>query len=165
MKVLITSDSHDRWDHLTTAVEKGNEAGCEVMLFAGDFISPPGLSILGMFKGDVHFIWGNNEGEKVGLTRKIDAMENVTLHGDVFEEEMGGLKFYMNHYPEIVRNAAESGKYDVCVYGHDHTYHEETLENNTVLLNPGEVQGFASGTPTCMVFDTATKEVTKIELA
>jgi len=147
------------------AVEKGNEEGCEVMFFGGDFISPPGLSVIEKFKGMVHFVWGNNDGEKVGLALKMEKLDNVTLHGDVMDTEIDDLKFYMNHYPEIVRNAAETGKYDICVYGHDHKYYEETLENRTILLNPGKIQeGYGTGDSTCMIFDTETKGVTKVDL-
>jgi len=168
MKILITSDSHDRWDFLTTAVQKGNQAGCEVMFFAGDFISPGGVKILENFAGDVHFVLGNNDGELVGLTRCLDASKNITLHykfgESTFKETIGGLSFYMNHFPNIVNHAAQTGKYDVCIYGHNHIYNEEILESGTILLNPGEIQGYKTGESTCMIFDTESKSAEKIIL-
>lgn len=168
MKILIASDSHDRWEYLEEAVDKGNAAGCEAMLFAGDFMSPTGVYILKKFNGPVHFVFGNNEGEIVGLTRSMDASENIKLHykfgESIFTDTIDGLSFYMNHYPKVVRNAALTGEYDVCVYGHDHIYHEETLENGTILLNPGEIQGFKTGKASCMIFDTETKSGERIEI-
>jgi len=168
MKVLVTSDSHDRWDYLENAIEKGHEEGCEVMLSAGDFMSPPGVAILKKFNGPVHIVLGNNDGELVGLARMIDESENITLHYKFGEsamiEKIGGLTFFMNHYPSMVRNAAMTGNYDVCVYGHDHVYNFEKLENSTILLNPGEIQGYKTGSSTCMIFDTDSKEVTKLIL-
>jgi putative phosphoesterase len=168
MKILITSDSHDRWEYLELAVQEGIKVGCEVMLFAGDFMSPGGVKILEQFSGDVHFVLGNNDGELVGLTRWLDKSKNVTLHykfgESTLEEEIDGVSFYMNHFPDAVKNAALSGKYDVCVYGHDHMYHEEILGNGTILLNPGEIQGYKTGNSTCMIFDTSTKKVEKIIL-
>jgi hypothetical protein len=169
MKILITSDSHDRWDYLGKAVKKGTEAGCEVMLFAGDLVTPSGIKTLEEFPGEVHMILGNNEGEIVGLTRIVDTKPNIILHHDfgesTMELEIDGLKFYMNHYPSYVLNAAKTGKYDVCIYGHDHEYHEEKLENGTLLLNPGEITINKTGTSTCMLFDTKTKSVEKIILS
>lgn len=165
MLLCIASDSHDRWDHLEKAVEIANERGCQALLFAGDFMSPPGLLVLKKFKGQVHFVWGNNDGEKVGLTRQIDESENMTLYGDEMSKEIDGLKFYMNHYPHIVQDAALSDQYDVCIYGHDHIYHEETLDNGTLLLNPGEIQGYKTGTVTFILFDTETKKVEKMTLS
>jgi putative phosphoesterase len=168
MKILITSDSHDRWDYLRKAVEIGNASGCEAMLFAGDLMSPPGLEVLRACKGVVHVVLGNNDGEIGELVKQTQESENIELHysagQSIFEEELGELRFYMNHYPSFVKNAANSGKYDVCIYGHDHMYHEEILSNNCFLLNPGEVQGYKTGLPTCMIFDTESTTVEKIAL-
>lgn len=46
----------------------------------------------------------------------------------------------VNHYPEIARPLAESGKYDAVFYGHDHISHMELIDK-ALLLNPGEVMG------------------------
>ncbi len=162
MKILIVSDSHDNNKKLLSAILVGNEAVCEVMLHAGDFVSPPTLDNLKRFNGKVYLVWGNNEGEKVGFMNKISLLKNTEMVGNVMESEFGGLKFYMNHYPDIVMNAALTGKYDVCVYGHDHVYHEEVISNRTLLLNPGEVHGNKTGVSTCMIFNTETKETQKI---
>ncbi|MEK9171104.1 MAG: metallophosphoesterase family protein [Patescibacteria group bacterium] len=71
MKIAIMADSHDVWDNLEKAVARANKEKCELLLFAGDFIAPPGIPILEKFNGKIKFVWGNNEGEKVGLTRKM----------------------------------------------------------------------------------------------
>ncbi len=164
MKILIVSDSHDNDEKLSAAVSVGNEAGCEVMLHAGDLVSPPTLDNFKDFKGKVYLVWGNNEGEKVGFIAKVVQLNNTEMTGNVMEKEFGGLKFYMNHYPDIVENASLTGKYDVCIYGHDHIYREEIISNGTLLLNPGEVHGNKTGVSTCMIFDTKTKKVEKVIL-
>ncbi len=164
MKILIISDSHDNYDKLREAVSLGNEKGCEVLLHVGDFVSPPGVEYLKDFNGDVHMVWGNCEGEKIGMMKKISESGNITMHGNTMEEEFGGLKFYMNHYPDISENASLSGKYDICIYGHTHIYRVEKLENGALLLNPGEIHGYKTGTHTAMIFDTETKEVERVSL-
>jgi putative phosphoesterase len=165
MKLLIASDCHDNFAMLAKAVVIANERGCEHFLFAGDFISPPGLKEFESYKGHVHFVFGNCDGEKVNFTRIVDANPKMTLHDGIMYETFGGLKFYMNHYPDFVRNAARTGDYGVCVYGHTHEYHEETLENGTHLLNPGELMGYRTGISTCMVFDTHERIAEKITLS
>jgi len=164
MKILIVSDSHDNYEKLSAAIVAGNKAECEIMLHAGDFVSPPTLDSLKDFKGKVYLVWGNNEGEKVGFITKVAQLENTQMLGDVMEKDFDGLKFYMNHYPDIVENAALTGKYDVCIYGHDHIYNEKIISNGTILLNPGEVHGNKTGVHTCMIFDTKTKLVQKVTL-
>lgn len=163
MKLAIMSDSHDRWDHLEWAVNLANEKECSTLLFAGDFIAPPGLAVLGKFLGNVKFVWGNNDGEIQALTRKMDASEKIELAGDIYEGELGGVRIFMNHYPRPSELAAKSGEYDLVVFGHTHEYHEEKI-GETWLLNPGEIQGYLSGNVTFIVFDCETREREKITL-
>lgn len=163
MKIAIMSDSHENWEKLTEAIEIANKEECTHLLFAGDLIAPPGVAILEKFNGKIHFVWGNNEGEKLGLTRKMDPSQKITLEGDIFESEIHGLKIFMNHYPRIVELAAKAGEFDLCIHGHTHEYREETI-NNTILINPGEIQGYLTGNVTFVIFDCETKKIQKIEL-
>jgi putative phosphoesterase len=168
MKVLISSDSHDNWPLLTRAVAEGNTYGCEVLLFAGDLISPPGIDILATFVGQVHLVLGNNEGELVKLTRMCDATPNITLHGNLnggtMELTLDGLRFYMNHYPKNAELAALSGRYDVVIFGHTHEYHEDHTANGTHLVNPGEVQGFRTSSASFVIYDTTTRTAERITI-
>ena len=163
MKISIMSDSHDRWEILEKAIEISNENNCEYLLFAGDLISPPGLAVLEKFVGKVKFIWGNNEGEILGLTRKMDASDKIELAGDIYVDEIDGIKIFMNHYPNIVNLAAKSGEYDLCIYGHDHTYHESKV-GETLLVNPGAITPYKIDGSTFIIFDTETKEVERVDL-
>lgn len=161
MKIAIMSDSHDRWDNLGKAIEKTNNLKCKYLLFAGDLIAPPGVYELEKFNGKVKLVWGNNEGEKVGLARKINVIEKIELCDDVFEGELDGIKIFMNHYPRITELAAKSQEFDLCIYGHTHEYQEKTI-NKTLIINPGEIQGFASGISSFVIFDTITRKSEKI---
>lgn len=163
MKIAVMSDSHDRWDYLEKAIDLAEKEGCTNLLFAGDLVAPPGIAVLNEFNGEVKFVWGNNEGEKMGMTRKFDASEKIELCGDVFEGKIGGAIIYMNHYPRNAENAFKSGDYDMCICGHTHEYR---VENNKkcVLLNPGEIQGYVTGKSTFAIFDTVSKQVTKITI-
>jgi len=163
MKLAIMSDSHENWTNLTKAIGIAHQENCEQLFFAGDLISPPGLKVLEQFNGKVHFVWGNNEGEKVNLTRMFDKSEKSTLYGDICELEIMGVKIFMNHYPKIAEIAANSGDYDLVIHGHTHTYREEIL-GKTRLINPGEIQGFLSGQATFIIYDTSTKTSKKIVL-
>ncbi len=163
MKIAIVSDSHDQWDNLEKVVKFANEQDCEYLLHAGDLISPPGVTILQEFKGKVIFVFGNNEGEKVGLTRKFDSIENLELKGTIYEGELGGVKIHMNHYPEIGYLAAKSGEYDLVIYGHDHTYYKDKV-NNTLLVNPGALIRRGIDFISFLIFDTETKNTELIKI-
>jgi putative phosphoesterase len=163
MKIAIVSDSHDNWPLLKKAVEVANEHGCEVLLHAGDLIAPPGVAVLRNFNGNVHYIFGNNEGEKLGISRQVDASLNIKLHGNEMDETFGGVRVFMSHYPNVSVLAYKTGEYDLVVYGHDHTYYVEKNEK-TVMVNPGEACGYQTGMATCSLFDSETREVERIVL-
>ena len=161
MKVMVISDTHDSWENLKQAIEIANSLSCEHLIHCGDFVTPTGVPFLSEFKGKVHMVWGNNEGEKIGFLKFVDKFGNITHYGDVAEFELDGLMFFVNHYPHIAEIAANSEKYDVVCYGHDHTYADKTVKN-TRLLNPGEMVGTRYGKSTAMVFDTKTLSTEQI---
>ena len=161
MKIAIMSDSHDRWDYLEKAIGIAHGKGCELLLFAGDLIAPPGLAILEKFNNKVKFVWGNNEAEQVGMTRRMDSSEKIDLCGDVYEETVDGVRIFMNHYPRFVEFAAKSGEFDLCIFGHTHEYHNKMI-GNCLLINPGEIQGYRTGTATFVIFDTTSKKAEKV---
>lgn len=161
MKIAIMSDSHDNWENLASAIKVANENGCETLMHAGDLIAPPGVAILEQFNGKVYFVWGNNEGEKLGMTRLIDKSDKITLEGDICEIEIDKLKIFMNHYPRNTELAALSGQFDLCIHGHTHIYREDKF-GDTILVNPGEIQGYRTGTSTFIIFDTTDKSVRKV---
>ncbi len=163
MKISIMSDSHDNWVNLEKAVNISNENHCEFLLFAGDLIAPPQLAILEKFNGKIKFVWGNNEAEKVGLTRMMDSSNKIELCGDIFEGEIGGVKIFMNHYPRIAELAAKSKEFDLCIFGHTHEYVESKI-GNTILVNPGEIQGYKTGKASFVIFDTESKRLKKVNL-
>lgn len=162
MKIAIMSDSHEHWDNLRKAITIANQQSCDMLLFAGDLMAPGnGLSALKTFTGPVHMVFGNNDGDKYKLT-KNSQWTNITIHGDIYEDTLDGLKFVMNHYPNIVGWAAKSGDFDVCIYGHDHNYHYSVI-GNTQLINPGCIIGDAEAAG-FVIYDTQTKKVEHIIL-
>ena len=70
------------------------------------------------------------------------------------EIELGGKKIFLNHYPDIAKNKAESGKYDLVFYGHTHKPWEEKV-GECRLVNPGELSG-QRFKPTFAIYDTET---------
>ncbi len=163
MKIAIMSDSHDAWSNLSKAIEIANGEDCEYLLFAGDFMSPPGVPTFTKFQGKIVFVWGNNDGEKMGFTRLFDATNQIELAGDIYEGNLGGVKIFMNHYPKISELAAKSGEFDLCIHGHTHIYRNEMV-GETLLVNPGEIQGYKTAKASFMIYDTESKEATSIDL-
>jgi len=59
---------------------------------------------------------------------------------------------------------AESGKFDVVVYGHTHNADIRKASSGCLIINPGEVCGWLTGKPTVAILNTETMEVKLMEL-
>ncbi|MCA9870853.1 MAG: YfcE family phosphodiesterase [Caldilineae bacterium] len=152
MIIAVMSDVHDNVWNLADALKKIGAAGASSLLFCGDFCAPFTLAQIGQdFSGEVHCVFGNNDGDPRLLMRNAAAAGNVTIHGQYAELELGGRRIAVNHYPEIARRVAEAGQFDLVCYGHNHRAHVE-LVGGTVLANPGEVMG-RFGRPTFGLYD------------
>jgi hypothetical protein len=161
MKIAIISDIHDNiWklEELLPRLE-----GLEAIVFCGDFCAPFTLKMLAEgFKGVIHVAFGNNDGDKLLLSRVAAEAGNVSLYGEFAEIEFDGRKVAVTHYPPIARSLAASGRYDLVCCGHSHEHIVEEV-GNTLLVNPGEVMG-RFGRPTYAIFDTEARKASLQEI-
>ena len=67
MLIGIFADSHDHLDHIHRAVEVFNQAGCELVVFAGDLVSSFAVPPLRKLNCKVIACYGDNEGNKIGV--------------------------------------------------------------------------------------------------
>jgi putative phosphoesterase len=162
MKIAILSDSHDNIWMLDRAMP--HLAGADVILHCGDLCSPfmTRRLIEGVRGKPVYIVWGNNDGDRP-LHLKVSAgAENIHFLGEFGDLTLDGLKIAFTHYPEIARPLAESDKFDLVCYGHDHKANEEHI-GRTILLNPGELHGLF-GKSMIAIFLTTTKKAATIDL-
>jgi putative phosphoesterase len=140
MRIAVISDSHDNIWKLDEAMPHLRAA--QAVIHCGDICSPFMIRRLGEgLKGiPVHVVWGNNDGDKLLMTRVARDFPDIELHGEIAELELGGLAVAVNHYPAVARGLAHSGKYRLVCYGHDHQAHDERV-GECLLLNPGELMG------------------------
>ena len=153
-KIAILSDSHDNIWNLERALEQISTNQAEMLFHCGDFVAPFIIPQLGTsFRGPIHGVFGNNDGDQGLLYKQAIGHPHVMLHGQLAELEVDGVRIALNHYPEIARPLAESGRYDLVCYGHDHLQHWEQV-GDCQLANPGEIMG-RLGAPSWGLFDTA----------
>ena len=161
MLVAVLSDIHDNIWKLEEVLKELGEA--KELVFCGDFCAPFTLAqIADGFPGRVHVVFGNNDGDKLLLSRVAAQAGNVILHGEFAELELGGRKVAATHYPAIAAGLAASDRYDLVCFGHSHRVAEERV-GDTLLLNPGEVMG-RFGRSTYVLYDTDTGEATLREI-
>ncbi|MCS7217304.1 MAG: metallophosphoesterase [Candidatus Bipolaricaulota bacterium] len=151
MRIGVVSDSHDHLANLRRALALLRERGAELVLHAGDFVSPfvaepfreAGLRVVGVF--------GNNDGDRLHLRERFAGVGE--LHVGPHELELGGRRILLMHEPRALEALAASGKYDLVVYGH--THRAEVREGRPLVLNPGELGGWLTGRATLALVDLA----------
>jgi putative phosphoesterase len=164
MRVAVFSDSHDQIKHLEAALAAANAAGATLLLHCGDFCAPFMIDRLGRnFSGPIHAVFGNNDGDGRLIQTLASKHPQITLHGIYAEIEAAGRRIAMIHYPEPAERIAQSGQFDLVVYGHNHTKHVEQMSaasgKTCVLANPGELLGM-NGAPTWGLYETDTGNFT-----
>lgn len=162
MKIGLLSDTHDNVPEIAAAAAKLKEAGVAQVLHAGDFIAPFALKPLADIGAPVTAVFGNNDGERLGLA-KMAASLGFTIEAKFAFREFDGLRVAMHHEPEPVEALAASGLYDLVVYGHTHQLDLRQVAGGAWIVNPGEVGGWVTGRHTIVVVDTAGGEPQLIE--
>jgi len=162
MKIAVMSDTHDHIGNVERAIEALNTLDVGALFHCGDICSPFVIDRLAKFKGPVHVVFGNNEGDRYTINNVSKKFPNVKLYGEVgfVETEDGEVAF--THRPEFARGLACTQKYAAVFYGHTHRAKTEKI-GATWLVNPGELMGLLE-TPGCTVFDLATGEEERLTL-
>ncbi|MFC1944356.1 metallophosphoesterase [Chloroflexota bacterium] len=152
MKIGVMSDTHDRIEAVDKAIDLFNSLGLEEVLHAGDLVSPFVAGRFSRLRARLHYVWGNNEGDRDFIRTKFGEIGIAPL-GDFAALELGNRKIALLHGTSevIVDSLAGCGTYDIVVRGHSHK--AEVVEGNTLLVNPGEVCGYLSGRRTVAVID------------
>ncbi|EKQ54671.1 MAG: phosphoesterase, MJ0936 family [Methanobacterium sp. Maddingley MBC34] len=147
----IMSDSHDHLEAIRAAVEIFNQAKVDLVVHAGDLISPFTSKEFDKLQAPLEAIFGNNDGERRGL--RLAYAELCTLE-DFKELEVDGRKIAVIHgtNESMVDALRKSGKYDLVIRGH--THRTEIVKGQTMVINPGETCGYVSGVKTVILLDT-----------
>lgn len=164
MIIGILSDTHDRLPLIDKAVQKLNELNVELVLHAGDYISPFVESSLKHLKAPLIGVFGNNDGDRALLKKKF-AEFGADIRGRFAFVVVDGLRIALLHGDdkELMRSLLELESYDVIVYGHTHTP-KTYRKGQTLVINPGEACGILTGKPTIAILDTESLEAKTIQL-
>lgn len=142
MKISIVSDTHDNINNFKKAINWINNENINLILHCGDICNQEIIDeAYKNFKGEIKFVKGNGD---FGL---YDIPETMEI-------EIDGKKIFINHYPDVAKKMAESGKYNLVFYGHTHRPWLEEI-GSCKLINPGELAGHRFK-PTFAVYDTKT---------
>ncbi len=160
MLIGVISDTHDNLFNLRKVLEIFRARGVELVLHAGDFVSPftagpfreAGLRLIGVF--------GNNDGDKLYLRERFQGIGE--LHHGPHELELSGRRILLMHEPRALEALVASGRYDLVVYGH--THRPEVRAGPPLVVNPGELGGWLTGRATYALVDLGALRAEILEL-
>ncbi len=160
MKLGIISDTHDNMPAIAKAVKLFNSEGVDLVIHAGDFISPITANEFGKLTAPFIGVFGNNDGERLYLVERFKEIGRI--YPDYHKFEFAGKRGVVMHEPKFIESLVKSSDYDLVIYGHTHEI--DIREGNTVVVNPGEACGWLTGKSTVVILDSATMSPRLIEL-
>lgn len=163
LKVAIMSDSHDNCDSLARALSVAALRGAEHIIHLGDIISPFTSRVFrAHFGGRLTLLFGNNDGDRVGLMEKFSPL-GAEFHHPPASLQLGGLRIAAMHEPLFPEFLSASKRFHAIMWGHTHQLEIKEIDG-VLVINPGELHGFLTGKRTFVLLDTETMKPEVIQV-
>ncbi|OGW37332.1 MAG: YfcE family phosphodiesterase [Nitrospirae bacterium RBG_13_39_12] len=159
MLIGIMSDTHDNLVPTKKAIEVFNDRKVQYVIHAGDYTSPFTLKLFKELNCKYVGIFGNNDGDKLLLLARSEG----NIHYQPYIFTLNDRKIVVMHEHHIVNALADSGHFDLVIYGHTHKPDIRKV-NNALIVNPGEVGTWLYGKSTIAVADLDSMKAEIIEL-
>lgn len=149
MKIGIFSDIHDNLDHLSKAFDVFKKESVKKAFFCGDLCSPFVAEYFKDLKIPIYAVFGNNEGDRIGIQRRIrelslDHLKYAPAQGLMWNIKLKNkqIGMYHGHQEEMLETLVFSNKFDLLFTGHSHHSLIKKV-GKTLWINPGSVCGWA----------------------
>jgi len=151
MRIGIFADAHDHLDNVRRAVAEFNSRDCELVLFAGDLVSPMAVPCLRKLQGRFIGCFGDNDGNKTGI------LGGMRIVGAMGEPPFGiltrdGVRILLTHILEPAREFVSD--FQVIISGHTHRPHIVEDKQGRLFINPGETSGWTFRNPSIALLET-----------
>jgi len=165
MLVGVMSDTHDEIAKTKKAIARFNREGVELVLHAGDLVSPFMLDTLRELEAPLTGVFGNNDGDQSLISRKSGTIPNLKIGGTFTRLEAGGMRIALmhGHERELLETVAGCTTIDLLVYGHTHRP-EVRRQGSLLIVNSGEVYGHLTGKSTVALVDTVKRSGEIVEI-
>lgn len=147
MELGVIADSHDNLDALEYWVDYFNQRDVDVLLHAGDLISPFCVPVLESFERTVYAVFGNNDGDRETLREKAEGT-SVNFKEPPVTLDLTECSVLVSHKPSDLPDPLPASV-DVVVHGHTHERRCDD-DRDPVVVNPGESGGWLTGTSSAL---------------
>jgi len=143
-RVAVIADSHDHLGKIARATAVIREWRADLVLHAGDFVSPFTAAAFAGLGAPLEGVFGNNDGDRPALARAYRELGRISP--DPLRLSFNGFSVLLTHKPRLAREAAAGGAhYHLIAFGHDHRVRVE--QGDGLLICPGELGGWTTGRP------------------
>ncbi len=151
MLIGIMSDSHDNLHALKTAIQFFNDKEVELVLHAGDLVSPFMVNALSRLNCTFKMCFGNNDGDRININKLVYRIGGSV--GNFIETSCCNKKIGMLHGTSkaVVEALVKSDNFDIIISGHTHI--PVINYGSTLHINPGEVSGVLAGNKTVALLE------------
>jgi len=139
MKIGIMADSHENMPMIAKAIDYFNQAQVDLVLHAGDIISPITSKEFKNLNSKLIAVFGNNDGEKSLLIKKFNEL-GLEIYPAPYKLTIAEKRILLYHTPDFLDDLIKSGSYNIIIYGHTHIV--DVREGKTLVINPGECGGW-----------------------
>lgn len=151
MRIGVFADAHDHLDNVRRAVAEFNRRDCQLVLFAGDLVSPMVVPPLRKLQCPLIGCFGDNDGNKTGI------LGGMKIIGPLGEPPFGvitpdGTRILLTHIFEMARDFAAD--FQVVISAHTHRPRIARDETGRLYLNPGETSGWSFRKPSVAILET-----------
>jgi len=161
MKIGIIADSHENMPMIAKAIDYFNQTQVDLVLHAGDIISPITSKEFKNLKSRLIAVFGNNDGEKSLLTKKFNEL-GMEIYPSPYELTIAEKRILLYHIPDFLDDLIKSNSYDIIIYGHTHTV--DVREGKPLVINPGECGGWLNNKSTIGILKLPESKVEIINL-
>jgi len=148
IKIGVLADTHDNIININKALKLLKKRGINFFIHAGDYVAP--FSLNPYFDQGFDFIgvFGNNDGEKLGLKEKSKGK----IKEAPYLFNLRGKDILIVHDLNQTKNLNKASLPRIVIFSHTHKA-EIRKETNTLYINPGETGGWLSGEATIAILD------------
>lgn len=156
MRIGIISDIHDNVGNLGKVLDALRSERPDAVVCLGDFSTPETLGEIldGLPEVPLHVVTGNSDNpNQIKSFIDMKGSNGVTYHHLTGTLSVDGRRIAFTHKPRDAEVLLQED-FDVICYGHTH---EPRLlqKEDTLLVNPGDVQGRFGEPPGYAVYDTS----------
>ena len=135
MRIGIFADTHDHVDNVRASVDVFNARECELVVFAGDFVSPIVVPPLRKLNCPLLASFGDNEGNKPGVQAGMRIVGPVGYPPFGFETG-DGTRILVTHILSHTKDCL--GEAEIVIFAHTHRASLQQDESGRLFINPGE---------------------------